>query len=128
MRKIIPRHDANLLNITARAVSEDVDTFLRYADQPMITFVMLFVQERTQDGEKDMEALTRALVAAALDHEGRYYLPCRLHATPEQFHAAYPQSRAFFRLKRKYDPNELFQNQFYLKYGREMKVESPDDP
>jgi hypothetical protein len=25
----------------------------------------------------------------------------------------------FFRLKKKYDPHEVFQNQFYLRYGTE---------
>jgi hypothetical protein len=44
-------------------------------------------------------------------------LPYRLHATPEQFRRAYPQAEEFFALKRKYDPEELFQNQFYRKYG-----------
>jgi len=39
------------------------------------------------------------------------------HATDEQFHLAYPQARRFFALKRKYDPEALFQNRFYLKYG-----------
>lgn len=69
------------------------------------------------DAERGMKALTRDLIDAALAHEGRYYLPYRLHATPEQFHLAYPQARMFIDHKRKYDPGELFQNQFYLKYG-----------
>ena len=64
-----------------------------------------------------MAAMTRELIDAALDLGGRYYLPYRLHATREQFQRAYPQADAFFALKRKYDPNEIFQNQFYLKYG-----------
>jgi FAD/FMN-containing dehydrogenase len=84
----------------------------------MVAFVMLFVQARSAAGESAMEALTRDLVDAALRHEGRYYLPYRLHATPEQFHRAYPQARRFFELKRRQDPAELFQSQFYLKYGQ----------
>jgi hypothetical protein len=40
-----------------------------------------------------------------------------LHATREQFRRAYPQAAQFFALKRRYDPDELFQNQFYLKYN-----------
>ena len=56
---------------------------------------------------------------------GCYYLPYRLHATPEQFHRAYPQARAFFERKRAYDPGELFQNRFYLRYGR--SEETPAD-
>ena len=117
MRRIITKHGANLLNVTVRAVNEDTDTFLRYADQPMIAFVMLFVQETTEAGERRMKALTRDLINAAIQHEGRYYLPYRLHATPEQFYRAYPQGRKFFDQKRKYDPTELFQNIFYIKYG-----------
>jgi FAD/FMN-containing dehydrogenase len=118
MRTVIAKRRANLLNVTVRSVSEDPDTFLRYADRPMIAFVMLFVQQRTDAAEKDMEALTHELIDAALAHDGRYYLPYRLHATIEQFHRAYPKAKEFFDLKRKYDPRELFQNQFYLKYGR----------
>ena len=78
---------------------------------------MLFVQKRDAAGEERMARLTQELVAAALRHQGRYYLPYRLHATPEQFNTAYPQAKKFFELKRKYDPDELFQNEFYLKYG-----------
>jgi FAD/FMN-containing dehydrogenase len=118
MRRIIPQHEANLLNVTVRAVSEDQDTFLRYADQPMIAFVMLFVQERTHDADISMQSLTQELIDASLNHEGRYYLPYRLHATREQFHQAYPQAREFFDHKREYDPQELFQNLFYLRYGK----------
>ena len=117
MRRIIPKHRADLLNVTVRDVSEDRDSFLRYADQRMIAFVMLFVQSQTDVGEQKMKELTRDLIDAALRHEGRYYLPYRLHATPEQFHQAYPQAREFFELKRKYDPEEVFQNRFYLEYG-----------
>ena len=64
-----------------------------------------------------MAAMTRDLIDAALDLGGRYYLPYRLHATADQFRRAYPQAAPFFALKRKYDPKELFQNQFYLTYG-----------
>jgi FAD/FMN-containing dehydrogenase len=117
LRRIIPRHEANLLNVTVRGVNEDADTFLRYADQPMFAFVLLFVQEKTPGGEERMQALTRELIDAALAREGRYYLPYRLHATPEQFHRAYPQGSDFFAATRKHDPGELFQNQFYRTYG-----------
>jgi len=118
LRKIIPAGHVDLLNVTIRDVNEDHDAFLRYADKNMISLVMLFSQERSTAGEKNMAALTQAMVAAALQHGGSYYLPYRLHATPEQFAAAYPQAKQFFALKRQYDLDELFQNEFYLKYGK----------
>ncbi len=117
-RAIIPRHQVDLLNVTVRNVLEDKETFLRYADRDMFSFVMLFNQPRTGDGESHMEAATRELIDAARACGGRYYLPYRLHATAAQFALAYPQSAAFFERKRFYDRDEIFQNQFYLKYGK----------
>lgn len=117
MRIIVSEHEANLLNVTVRIVNTDTDTFLRYADRQMLAFVMLFVQQRTTAGELRMRELTGELIDAVLEHGGRYYLPYRLAATPEQFHRAYPQAREFFELKRNYDPAELFQNGFYIEYG-----------
>ena len=118
LQEIIPAHRENLLNVTIRKINEDKDTLLRYADRPMLSVVMLFSQERSVAGDERMQVLSRALIDRALSLNGRYYLPYRLHASEEQFRRAYPQADAFFQLKRKYDPDELFVNQFYLKYGQ----------
>jgi FAD/FMN-containing dehydrogenase len=121
-RRIIPRYPAaDLLNVTVRNVLEDRDSFLRYADQDVFGFVMLFNQARTAAADQEMEALTRELIDAVVACGGRHYLPYRLHATKEQFDRAYPRAKAFFDKKRVYDPDELFQNQFYNKYGRDRK-------
>ncbi|MGA7293204.1 MAG: FAD-binding oxidoreductase [Terriglobales bacterium] len=116
-KKIIRAHHADILNVTVREVQADNDTFLRYADQPMIAFVMFFSQRRTATANLDMEQMTRELIDAASHSGGRYYLPYRLHASADQFRTAYPQSNEFFRLKHKYDPKNLFENEFYLKYA-----------
>lgn len=115
--EIIPRHKGDLLNVTVRNLKADPDSFLRYADQDMFAFVLLFNQEQTPEAESSMQAMTRELIDAAIACGGRYYLPYRLHATQAQFEAAYPRAAAFFELKRKYDPNERFQNSFYRTYG-----------
>jgi FAD/FMN-containing dehydrogenase len=117
-RTIVPKHHGDLLNVTLRNIREDKDTFLRYADREMFGLVMLFNQLRTPEADRQMEAMTQELIDAALECEGRYYLPYRLHATKAQFDKAYPQAASFFERKRRYDPEEIFQNQFYLKYGR----------
>jgi FAD/FMN-containing dehydrogenase len=118
LQRIIPEHEVDLLNVTVRFVREDRDTLLRYADQDLFALVMLFNQPTSAVGEARMEAMTRDLIDAAFSVGGRYYLPYRLHATQQQFQRAYPQAQEFFMLKRKHDPEELFQNQFYIKYGR----------
>jgi FAD/FMN-containing dehydrogenase len=116
-RIIIPKHKGDLLNVTVRNVQKDPDTFLRYADQDMFAFVMLFSQERTDPADQQMAALTQELIDAALGLGGRYYLPYRLHATREQFQRAYPMASRFFELRRKYDPDGIFFNLFVQKYG-----------
>jgi FAD/FMN-containing dehydrogenase len=116
-RTIIAKHSGNLLNVTVRSVETDNDSHLRYATAPMLSLVMLFQQNRTAEADEQMAEMTRELVDASLAAGGRYYLPYRLHATREQFQRAYPQADGFFALKRKYDPKEVFQNRFYLKYG-----------
>ncbi len=118
LRKIIPANRADLLNLTVRHVNADTNSFLHYADRDMVALVMLFNHPRDAAGEMCMSNVTREIVAVALKNQGRYYLPYRLHVPPEEFRAAYPQAKRFFELKRKYDPDELFQNEFYLKYGK----------
>ena len=117
-RTIITKHKGDLLNVTVRNVLEDQDTFLRYADQETFAFVMLFNQTRTADGDSRMERMTRELIDAAIACKGRFYLPYRLHATRDQLALAYPQWATFLERKQHYDPEELFQNQFYVKYGK----------
>lgn len=127
-RRIVLDRDADLLNVTVREILEDTDTFLRYADQEMFALVMLFSQDRTPEAEARMEATTRDLIDAALQADGRYYLPYRLHARPDQLRAAYPQADRFFALKREHDPQEIFQNQFYVQYGRPALDQRPPLP
>lgn len=117
LRVIIPTHRADLLNVTIRFLRTDQESFLRYADQDMFALVMLFHQPRTQQADQTMAEMTREVIEAALQSGGRYYLPYRLHATLEQFSRCYPQAQRFFELKRQYDPEELFQNELYRKYG-----------
>lgn len=117
LRTIVTDHGADLINVTVRDVRSDHDTVLRYADQDVLAVVMLFVQRRDDAGEDAMRALTVDLIDAALDHGGRHYLPYRLHATRAQFARAYPQAERFFARKRHYDPDELFQNRFSLRYA-----------
>ena len=118
VRTLVRLHQINLLNVTVRQVKTDTDTFLRYADQEVLAFVMLFNQTRDEAGEVSMREFTQAMIDSALEAGGRYYLPYRLHATKRQFHLAYPQAREFFEKKREYDPDEMLQNQFYLKYAQ----------
>lgn len=117
LSKTVRRHRADLLNVTVRDVKKDEDAFMRYAHDDRLALVLLFTQERTDEGEKKMQTMTLELIDEALALGGTYYLPYRLHATDQQIKRSYPMVENFFALKKKHDPNELFQNQFYLSYS-----------
>ncbi|MBI3273433.1 MAG: FAD-binding oxidoreductase [Planctomycetes bacterium] len=124
LRRLVPPHRSeglDLLNVTVRDLQRDDVSFLRYADRDLFAFVLLWRYARTPAADAAMERMTRELLDAVLALGGRYYLPYRLHATPAQLRTAYPQVDAFFRAKRRYDPDELFQNLFYLQYGAEPR-------
>jgi FAD/FMN-containing dehydrogenase len=116
LKVIMPKYNVDLLNITLRNIKKDDDTFLRYANEEVFGFVMLFNQAKGDQAEADMKFLTRNLINEAISLKGTYYLPYRLHASKEQLYTVYPQATAFFMLKKKYDPAEVFQNQFYKAY------------
>jgi FAD/FMN-containing dehydrogenase len=117
-RPIFLSYRPELLNVTVRNVMPDHDTFLRYAPAEMFGLVLLFHQRRDEAAEATMKAMTRELIDVALACGGRYYLPYRPHATREQFIRAYPMAGEFFALKQRYDPQDVFGNQFYLNYGK----------
>lgn len=116
-RPILRDGGVDLLNITVRDVSEDRDAFLRYADRDMFALVLFFHLPRTADGDARLAAVGARLTDAALAQGGRYYLPYRLDASPDQFRRAYPQAERFFALKRQYDPDGVLSNELYRRYG-----------
>ena len=115
-RRIIPSSYQSLLNVTLRYVAADTESVLAYAPEPRIAAVMLFSQEKTMRAEADMARMTRALIDAALELGGSYYLPYRLHATPEQFATGYPRIAEFVTRKRAIDPGLLFRNALWDRY------------
>src|SRR5436189_357331 len=60
----------------------------------------------------------RGLIDLAVAHGGSYYLTYHKLAKPEQVMACYPQFKQFLELKRKYDPSERFQSDWYRYYRK----------
>jgi FAD/FMN-containing dehydrogenase len=125
LQRRIPRHQADLLNVTLRNVYADHDTFLPYAREEVFGFVLFFNQALSSAAEADMSRLTRELISEARQFGGTYYLPYRLHATPAQLQEVYPKFPDFLRLKGKYDPKGRFQNKFYQQYRPAAAPVSP---
>jgi FAD/FMN-containing dehydrogenase len=120
IRPILLRYKPDLLNITIREVKADPDTVLAYAPQNRFGLVMDFHQKINPDSDLSMEKFTREMIDAVLACGGTYYLPYRPHATVSQFQEGYPQAKMFFESKLKYDPDGIFENQFYNNYGKPL--------
>ena len=58
----------------------------------------------------------RELIEAAIALGGTYYLPYQAHATPAQFHRAYPRARELFALKRRLDPDYRLRHVLWNSY------------
>jgi FAD/FMN-containing dehydrogenase len=115
-RQVLQQHRAVVLNASIRVVHPG-DIQLDYAKNDMFSLVLFIDQKITPEGDEQMTALTQAMVDAAAQEGGSFYLPYQLEYRPDQLQRAYPQVNAFFELKRKYDPSTLFTNELYATYG-----------
>lgn len=123
--EVLIRHRVNVINISVRHASADPGTVLAWARGETFAFV-LYYKQRTRDNARDRVGVwTRELIDTVLTCGGTYYLPYELHATPDQFHRAYPKARELFALKRRLDPGYRLRNALFDKYyGPEVGVQT----
>ncbi|HEX7639043.1 MAG TPA: FAD-binding protein [Burkholderiaceae bacterium] len=116
MGEILRRHRVNALNVSVRHAFADPGTLMAWAPRESFAFV-LYYKQRTRDNARNRVAVwTRELVDAAIAVGGSYYLPYQPHATPEQFHAAYPRAKELFALKGRLDPGFRLRNVLWDTY------------
>jgi FAD/FMN-containing dehydrogenase len=114
--KILIDFEVNALNVSIRHSPRDPDTLLHWAADEVFCFVLYYKQRAHRWADADSARWTQRLIDAALASGGRYYLPYRLHATPEQFLRAYPKAEAFAALKARIDPRNRFRNKLLDRY------------
>lgn len=117
LREIVRTHDVNLLNASVRVIHPE-GNFLTYAPGEMYSIVLYINQPTTPEGNAQMGLVTRELIDLTAEVNGRFFLPYQLHYTPEQLQRSYPMIGEFFAQKKAYDPDGLFTNTFYEKYGK----------
>jgi len=117
MRDIMIRRKATLLNASVRIVHRE-HNMLNYAPTDMFAVVLYLNQTTDRAGNERMATLTRDLIDLTREERGRFFLPYQLHYTAGQLERAYPEIRAFFEAKRRYDPDLLLTNTFYERYSR----------
>lgn len=87
----------------------------------MFAFVIYYGQLTTIAAQTEVGKWTCELIdLAVIKNGGTYFLPYQLHATKEQFYKAYPRMNQWLELKKHLDPENIFRNIFWLKYGRNL--------
>lgn len=117
LKRILPRHRVDLLNVTVRDVARDTTAFLNYADEDLFAFVFLFHIERSPQGDARLRDCVREIIDATLELGGNFYLPYRTYASRAQLERAYPQIHRFAQLKAQLDPKRVWDNAFARHYG-----------
>ena len=116
MNEILQRHRVNVLNISVRHALPDPGSLLAWAPRESFAFVLYYKQRTRENARERVAVWTRELIDAVLSVGGSYYLPYQPHATPEQFHRAYPRAKELFALKKKLDPAYRIRNLLWDKY------------
>ncbi len=114
---ILEGHDVNVISTTIRYVRQNDESLLSYAPkEDMIAVIFMANVPLNQKAQEEIGVVVRNIVDAVLLREGTYYLTYQLYPTREQIRKAYPRFDEFVALKKKYDPNERFSNNFYETY------------
>lgn len=109
-------HDVNVIYGTIRVVERDDESFLNWARESYAGVIFNLHTEHTPSGLAHSAAAFRRLIDLAIGHGGSFYLTYGRFATRRQVEACYPQFREFLDRKRRYDPEERFQSDWYRHY------------
>jgi len=103
---------------TVRLIEKDDESILAWAKQPYACIIFNLLTFHTPSGIDASARSFRGLIDLAIARSGSYYLTYHKFARPEQVLACYPQFKDFLALKRKYDPPERFQSDWYRHYRK----------
>jgi FAD/FMN-containing dehydrogenase len=103
---------------TVRLIEKDDESFLAWARKPYACIIFNLLTLHTPGGIEASARSFRGLIDLAIARGGSYYLTYHKFAKPEQVVACYPQFKQFLDLKRKYDPTERFQSDWYRYYRK----------
>jgi FAD/FMN-containing dehydrogenase len=105
---------------TVRLVEKDDESFLAWAKKSYGCVIFNLLTTHAPQGIEASARAFRGLIDLAIQRGGSYYLTYHRFATREQVLACYPQFTEFLDLKKKYDPSERFQSDWYRYYRKQF--------
>lgn len=117
-REYLRRSGTGIAFGTIRVVEHDNESYLAWARKPYACISFNLHVEHTIGGVIRGGDALRRLVDIGLRYGGGYHPTYNRYALRRQVDACLPQMRDFLRLKLKYDPEEIFQSEWYRHYKR----------
>ena len=112
-RRAVLETGANVVYGTVRLIKAEDETVLRWAKQDYACIIFNLLVQHSPEGIDRARDQFRALIDCALDEGGCYYLTYHRWARKDQALKAYPELPRFLELKDKYDPNGLFDSDWF---------------
>ena len=109
-------HGVNFIYGTIRLIERDEESFLAWAREPYAAVIFNLHVEHSAAGLDKAAADFRRLIDRAIERGGSYYLTYHRWAARAQVERCHPRFPAFLRAKRRHDPQERFQSEWYRHY------------
>jgi len=116
--KDAPRHNVEIIYGTIRLIEQDKESFLAWAKKPYACVIFNLHVVHTPEGIRHAADAFRRLIDIGIKYGGSYYPTYHKYATRKQVETCYPQFAEFLKLKRNYDPAEVFQSDWYRYYKK----------
>ena len=116
VREDFRKNKVELIYGTVRIIERDDESFMPWAKQQYACTIFNLHTVHSPDGLQRSADAFRRLIDMASRRGGTYYLTYGRNADRKQVESCYPQFADFLRLKKKYDPEERFQSDWYRHY------------
>ena len=116
VREDFRKNRVELIYGTVRLIERDDESFLPWAKQSYACTIFNLHTVHSPEGLQRSENAFRRLIDMAARRGGSYDRTYHRYATRKQVESCYPQFAEFLRLKKRYDPEERFQRDWYRHY------------
>jgi FAD/FMN-containing dehydrogenase len=116
VREDFRKNKVELIYGTVRLIERDDESFLPWAKQPYACTIFNLHTVHSPEGLERSKRAFLKLIDIAARRGGTYYLTYHRYAARNLVESCYPQFAEFLRLKKKYDPEERFQSDWYRHY------------
>ena len=118
------KHAVDLIYGTIRLIERDRESFLPWAQEDYACIIFNLHTPHSPEGVEATAQAFRRLIDMAIARKGSYYLTYSKAASVRQVRACHPNFEQFLDRKRRLDPQQRFQSNWYCHY-RDLFAASP---